>query len=121
MGTTPIEPRALTEREIGVVTRLLSASVAGADDYLAQIPSARVTATWGAGSPSVDVSVPADVASASGVADGIFASGGVTDRTGAPIGEVMLWVERGRLSAIEYAWYTDERPRTLPDPEQIEV
>ncbi|MGX1772547.1 hypothetical protein ACWIGW_10565 [Nocardia brasiliensis] len=121
MGTTPIEPRALTEREIGVVTRLLSAGAAGGHDYLPQIPAARVTATWGVGSPSVDVVVPVELATAAGVTDGIFASGGVTDRVGAPIGEVILWVEHGRLSAIEYAWYTDERPRTLPDPAQIEI
>ncbi|WP_433575497.1 hypothetical protein [Nocardia brasiliensis] len=103
------------------MTRLLSAGVAGSADYLAQIPSARIIATWGAGSPSVDVVVSAASATASGVTDGIFASGGVTDRVGAPIGEVMLWVEHGRLSAIEYAWYADARPTSLPDPAQIEV
>ncbi|MEV6554253.1 hypothetical protein AB0M22_00940 [Nocardia sp. NPDC051756] len=69
----------------------------------------------------MDAVVPADLATASGSPDRIFASGGVTDRDGTPIGEVILWVEHGRLAGIEYAWYTDARPLTLPEPEQIEV
>ncbi|CAM4274740.1 hypothetical protein NONI108955_18235 [Nocardia ninae] len=122
MGTTPIEPRALTELEASVVTTLLSSSgKAGAGDYLAQVPFARVIATWGDGSPSVDLMVPPDVAAVSGSTNGIFIDGGVTDRNGAPIGEVILWVEDGRLGGIEYTWYTDERPKSLPDPSQIEV
>jgi hypothetical protein len=73
----------------------------------------------------LDVLVAADLrdvwAGASGSTDGIFASGAVTDRNGAPIGEIILWVEHGRLSGIEYAWYTDVRPQMLPEPAQIEV
>ncbi|MFI6774285.1 hypothetical protein [Nocardia sp. NPDC050412] len=121
MSSTPIEPRAMTELETGVVTKLLSSGKAGAGDYLAQIPFTQVNATWGVGSPSVDVVVPSGVETASGSTDGIFANGAVTDHNGAPIGEVILWVEHGRLSGIEYAWYTDVRPQTLPEPAQIEV
>lgn len=121
MSSTPIQPRALTELESGVVTKLLSSEKAGAGDYLAQIPFAQVTATWGVGSPSVDLMVPPGAVTASGSTDGIFASGAVTDRSGAPVGEVILWVEHGRLSGIEYAWYTDKRPQALPEPAQIEV
>lgn len=44
-STTPIEPRAPTELETSVVTTLLSSSgKAGADDYLAQVPSTQVIA-----------------------------------------------------------------------------
>ncbi|WP_306361317.1 hypothetical protein [Nocardia sp. CC227C] len=121
MSVTPIQPRALTDLESGVITKLLATSRAGAHDYLRQIPYAQVVATWGIGSPSVDLAVPAEVVAASDSTDGIFASAAVTDRGGAPIGEVILWVEHGRLSGIEYAWYTDERPQALPEPSQIEV
>ncbi|MBF6181957.1 hypothetical protein [Nocardia otitidiscaviarum] len=121
MSVTPIQPRALTDLECGVIAKLLATGRSGAQDYLRQIPDAQVVATWGIGSPSVDVVVPADVVAASDSTDGIFASGAVTDSAGAPIGEVTLWVEHGRLSGIEYAWYTDERPPTLPEPSQIEV
>ncbi|WP_328393671.1 hypothetical protein [Nocardia sp. NBC_00416] len=45
----------------------------------------------------------------------------MTDPVGRPIGEIILWVEAGRLSGIEYAWYTDERPTQLPEPDQIDL
>lgn len=121
MGSTPIRPRSLTDLEAGVIAKLLSAGRAGSAEYLAQIPFSRVVSTWGAGSPSVDVEVRSGVDPAAGSANGIFAEGGVTDRAGTSVGEVILWVEGGWLSGIEYAWYTDERPRSLPDPARIEV
>ncbi|MEU2014345.1 hypothetical protein, partial [Nocardia sp. NPDC019302] len=105
--------------EISVVTKLLSSDAPGATEYLAQVPYAQVVATWGVGSPSVDLSVRPGAVQASGAPDGIFASGAVTDRDGSPIGEVILWVQNGWLSGIEYAWYTDERPRALPEPDRI--
>ncbi|BDU01053.1 MULTISPECIES: hypothetical protein [Nocardia] len=121
MSSTPIPPRALTDLETSVVTKLLSSNAPGASEYLAQVPYSQVVATWGVGSPSVDLAVRPGAVQASGSPDGIFASGAVTDRNGTPIGEVILWVENGWLSGIEYAWYTDERPHTLPEPGQIEL
>ncbi|WP_280313563.1 hypothetical protein [Nocardia abscessus] len=121
MSSTPIPPRALTDLETSVVTKLLSSNAPGAAEYLAQVPYSQVVATWGVGSPSVDLAVRPGAVQASGSPDGIFASGAVTDHNGSPIGEVILWVEHGWLSGIEYAWYTDERPHTLPEPGQVEL
>ncbi|WP_194813417.1 hypothetical protein [Nocardia sp. XZ_19_385] len=120
--STPIEPRALTELEASVVTKLLSFSdKAAAGDYLAQVPFAQVVATWGEGSPSVDLMVPPGVMAASDSTTGIFVEGGVTDRNGASIGEVILWVEDGRLAGIEHTWYSDQRPKSLPHPSQLVI
>lgn len=119
MGSTPIRPRPLTDLEAGVITKLLSVGRRGSAEYMKQIPYAQVVSTWGVGSPSVDVAVGPAAAAAGGVTDGIFVDGAVTDPAGRPIGEVILWVEAGRLSGIEYAWYTDERPAKLPEPDQI--
>jgi hypothetical protein len=121
MSSTPIQPRSLTDLESDVITKLLSVGGTGADEFRTQIPYSQVVATWGVGSPSVDLAVQPGAAQAAGSADGIFANGAVTDRNGSPVGEVILWVENGWLSGIEYAWYTDERPRALPEPAQIEV
>ncbi|MFE7741706.1 hypothetical protein [Nocardia sp. NPDC057455] len=121
MSSTPIQPRMLTDLETSVVTKLLSSGGACAAEYLAQVPYSQVVATWGIGSPSVDLAVRPGAVHASGSPDGIFASGTVTDRNGSPIGEVILWVENGWLSGIEYAWFTDERPRALPEPGRIEL
>ncbi len=121
MSTTPIEPRVLTAREADVITTLLSGEVDGASGYLAQLPFTRVVATWGPGSPSVDLEVLPDAARVSPAADGILADGAVTAPGGAPIGELILWVADGALSAIEYSWYTDERPASLPEIDRIQV
>ncbi|MBF6427022.1 hypothetical protein IU440_20265 [Nocardia cyriacigeorgica] len=99
---------------------MLSSGAPGAREYLAQLPHARVVAAWAVGSPSVDLAVEPGVAPAASM-DGIFASGEVSDRDGTPVGEVLLWVAGGWLSGIEYAWYTDERPRSLPDPSRIHL
>jgi hypothetical protein len=121
MSSTPIQPRPLTDLESDVITKLLSVGGAGADEFRTQIPYSQVVATWGVGSPSVDLAVQPGASQAAGSADGIVANGAVTDRNGSPVGDVILWVENGWLSGIEYAWYTDERPRALPEPAQIEV
>ncbi|MBF6287450.1 hypothetical protein [Nocardia cyriacigeorgica] len=119
--STYVPPRTLTDLEVGVVRKLLSSEVTGASEYLTQVPHARVVATWGVGSPSVDLEVESGPEPASASMDGIFASGDVSDRGGRPVGEVILWVEAGWLSGIEYAWYTDERPHSLPDPSRIRL
>lgn len=121
MSSTPIQPRPLTDLESGVVTKMLSVGGAGADEFRSQIPYSQAVATWGVGSPSVDLAVRPRAAQAPAPADGIFAHAAVTDRNGSPVGEIILWVENGWLSGIEYAWYTDERPRALAEPAQIEI
>jgi hypothetical protein len=41
------------------------------------------------------------------------------DEMGGMMGEVLVWVSGGYLSAIEYAWYTDEAPTELPPTNQL--
>ncbi len=31
----------------------------------------------------------------------------------------LVWVERGRLSALEHAWVTDDPPTEWPEPERV--
>lgn len=121
MAGTPIEPWPLTGLESAVVGKLLAEGGVEAGEYLCQVSQAQVVSTWGEGSPSVDLVVlPGPVRSA-GRADGIIAEGAVSDQYGSPVGELILWVEDGWLSGIEYAWYTDERPVALPDPDRVQV
>jgi hypothetical protein len=41
------------------------------------------------------------------------------DDDGTLLGELLVWVTDGYLSAIEYAWYTDSAPTELPAPRQL--
>jgi hypothetical protein len=43
------------------------------------------------------------------------------DDAGTPIGEVLVWIEDGLLSALEHAWYTDSRPDEFPPASQLRL
>ncbi|WP_206311716.1 hypothetical protein [Streptomyces sp. DASNCL29] len=49
------------------------------------------------------------------------ATGAVKNSSGELVGELLLWVSGGRLSALECSWYTDEAPTALPDPGDVTV
>ncbi|MFX0580098.1 hypothetical protein [Nocardia nepalensis] len=76
MSSTPIQPRMLTDRETSVATKLLSSGATGASEYLAQVPYSQVVATWGVGSPSVDLAVRPGAVQASGVRSRSGGNGG---------------------------------------------
>lgn len=113
-----VEARPLNQNERDVLNVVLGAASPEAAALRAQIEVARVTGRWG-GSPSVDLEVPETFAPAQ-VASGVLpVDAEVVDESGEPVGEILVWVEEGRLSAIEYAWYTDKAPASLPDADRI--
>jgi hypothetical protein len=40
---------------------------------------------------------------------------------GSPIGTMLVWVDDGYISALEYAWVSDEPPIELPEVDQIRL
>ena len=40
---------------------------------------------------------------------------------GDPAGVILVWVEDGRLSGLEYGWYTDDSPAGFPAPDRVTV
>lgn len=116
-------PRALTDRENAMLTHLLSVAFDGAADLLAQIPFAQATGSWGTtvNSPSIDLQVSPSARSAD-CADGLVPiEANIYDGSGEYAGEFLVWVEDGRLSALECATISDEVPTELPDPVQVTV
>jgi hypothetical protein len=122
MSTYPT-PRALTDRERAMLTHLLSVSFDGAADLLAQLPFTQATGSWGTtvNSPSIDLQVSPTVRSADCPDGPIPIEANVYDEAGEYVGEFLVWVENGRLSALEYATISDEAPTELPDPAQVTV
>lgn len=114
--------RPLTEEERGVLHHILSAPFPGAAELREQIAAARVTKNWDpAGSPSIDIFVPADSPKAQ-VSDGpIPTAAQVVDAEGSYLGELIVWITGGRLSALEYSWVTDEPPARLPEVSWIRI
>jgi hypothetical protein len=114
--------RELNDAERSVLRRILEASsIVGATQLLQQISHARVTAVWNRESPSVDIKVSETAGKAElsdGPIPGRFPVKGPSDSY---IGEILVWVTDGRISGLEYAWFTDEPPTQLPDIRAIEV
>jgi hypothetical protein len=112
-------PRSLNSSERAVIEVILSACE-GRDALRSQLEHAQVTGTWAAG-PSIDIQVP-DGLPRHGGADGILPTHAqVRDASGDAVGELLLWVADGNLSALEYAWYADDPPGKLPEAVAVEV
>lgn len=45
----------------------------------------------------------------------------VTDQSGEPVGEVLVWVSGGRMTLLEQAWFTDDPPTTWPSVESVRI
>lgn len=45
----------------------------------------------------------------------------VDDRRGRPAGEVLVWIKSGYVTALEYAWVTDQPPAALPPADAIRI
>jgi hypothetical protein len=101
-----------------LLSRILeSATFPGSQELQAQIPFVKVI---GGTMTMLDLTVEA--APPSAVRNGptpIRAF--VRPGSGEARGELLVWVENGHLRGLEFAWLTDERPATLPAPDDIQI
>lgn len=107
--------RPLSEVERQVLNVMLTQDFPGAVELRAQVNAARVVRICDCGCPTVDLVVDGDVPIAT-----------VTSRTpvnaevaGVVGGGLMVFVDDGRLSGLEYYSAEDEPPRQFPDLDQI--
>lgn len=112
---TPLRPLSSTERS--VVARILNDySGPGAAGLLGQLDSGvmvRGPVTM------LELEVPGAVAPAATPDGPIGIRAIVESPEGEVLGELIIWVQRGFLSGLEYAWYSDDPPDALPDPTRI--
>jgi hypothetical protein len=114
--------RRLTDHERALISRILSVEFAGVMPLRTQLVNASVARSWQpAGSLSFDIQIPPD--SEASPLPGRLApvDARVTGPDGTYIGELLLWVENGRLSAFEYSWITDAPPEQLPEISKVTV
>jgi hypothetical protein len=83
----------------------------------AQVDKAKVIRPWAPGSTSVDLHVPDDSPPCDDLPSPL--SFPIEDDAGTFTGWLLVWLEHGRLSALEHAWVTDEQPTELPPARQI--
>ncbi|MFJ5934243.1 hypothetical protein [Streptomyces sp. NPDC093071] len=115
MAPLPIDPRPLNADERAVLEHVLSAEFAGASSLRSQLDCTEVIAVWGPGSVSVDLRVREPREHAALPEALVHVDAHVHDPSGAYVGEVLVWTDRGAtLAALEFAWVTDEMPTSLP-------
>ncbi|WKK25966.1 hypothetical protein QZH56_10410 [Streptomyces olivoreticuli] len=99
--------------------RILQVDFPGVAELRHQLDQVQVVALWGSNSVSVDLRVADDAPRApipTGVAPVTFT---VIDEEGVLVGEIILWTESGMLSGLEYAWYGDQPPTSLPEVDRM--
>jgi hypothetical protein len=113
-----VDDRALLSQVQQVISRVLSeVPFPGQSALLAQIPFLQIE---GGPITFLTVAVDRDRAPRADFEHGHTPGfAGVFGQDGAPVGTVMVWVKDGYISALEYAWVTDDPPADLPEVEQI--
>ncbi len=105
--------RPLTANERTTLDTLLAADFPGAVELRAQAATARVTGPCGCGCPSVNLEVDRTLPVAE------VADDPVAVEADAPGGGLIVFVDEGRLSCLEYWTVEDEPPAAFPPPERI--
>ena len=118
---TELTPRPLTTDERRVLDLLLSGTFVGADELRQQAAQAMVTGRCDCGCPTVDLSVAQDAPPAPVIGPTAPVEVQVTPVGGEPVGDVLLFVKAGRLSSLEYVYYTDSPPQQWPPADRMTV
>lgn len=107
-------PRDLSDAERNILEYILSADVIGAKELRAQVPFVKVAALWEKDSPSVDFVRTKNVPKTPLTSRVFPVEAEVHDKNGAVVGGIVIWVEAGYVSSLEYWWTTDDPPTELP-------
>lgn len=114
-------PRGLTSAESAVLALMLCVEFPGVDELRVQAGSASVVGGCNCGCPSVAIAVPDDAPLALGLTSRLAPAEGVVSPQGDDVpGEIILFVDDGRLSYLEYVFY-DAPPTGWPAPDRIRV
>lgn len=119
MTSQHLGSRRLTAAESAILSRALDlADFQGRSELQDQVTHAVVT---GGSRFVLDLIVLAVVAPSSAGAGPIPTRVVALGEQSDPLGLVIVWVADGYLSGLEYAWFTDDPPSALPNPEQLVV
>jgi hypothetical protein len=117
------EPRPLSQPELLILTALLAPDFPGAAELRLQLPAVRVVGKCDCGCPTVDLAVPTDVAPSPAQTRARLApvEGRVTPAASELRDDIILFVDDGRLSSLEYVSYDKPRPSEWPPLDRVRV
>jgi hypothetical protein len=112
-------PRPLNHDEHAILGFLLQPELDGVEQLRAQVPGAIVVGKCDCGCPTIDIEVDTNAPS-SGLAGPLSPVGArVSPESDEPIGDVILFLKDGRLSSLEYVYYTDQPPDRWPTLDRL--
>lgn len=117
------EPRPLNEVERSVIDALLTPEFPGSGELRSQTLHAVVVGKCDCGCPTVDISVPVSAPRSDALLKGSLApfEGRVAQLGDEPVGELLLFVNEGYISSLEYVFYVDTPPAEWPNLDRVEV
>ncbi len=110
--------RTISPEEIAVVTAIISSSgLSEGSALLDELDGAMVSheTDW-----ILDVKT-SNAGSGVDFPNGPFPARAFVPSNAAYQGEVIIWIDNGHLSGLEYAWITDNPPTRWPRPDEMEV
>jgi len=117
-----IEPRPLTADEQAILDHLLSLDFEGVEQLRRQAADAAVVGRCDCGCPTIDIKThgePLDVPLPGRLSPVEGRVVPVADEEIA--GDVILFIDDGRLSYLELVWYTETPPTAWPPVERVEL
>jgi hypothetical protein len=116
-----VDPQPLGDRERAVLDFLLRVEYAGVDELRQQAVTAVVVSRCDCGCPTFDVATGPETPAAD-MPDGPAPVGlRIAPVSDEPPGDVILFLKSGRLSSVEYVYYSDRVPSEWPDESRLTV
>jgi hypothetical protein len=116
-----IEPRPLAADERAILDHLLSLEFEGVEQLRRQAAEATVVGRCDCGCPTIEIETTASALAVP--LEGRLApiEGRVLPIADEPSGDVILFVDDGRLSSLELVWYTETPAEAWPPVARVEL
>ena len=114
-----LDPRPLTDHERSVLDRVLSSEFDGVLELRDQARDVQVVGRCDCGCPSVDLRANPNRPKAQATGRLAPVELQVRPRADEPPGNIILFLDDGQLSYLEYVYYTDSPPPSWPTADRL--
>ena len=116
-----LDARPLNDAERRVLGALLEPEFDGVGELRLQAAAVQVVGGCDCGCPTVDLRAGGPPASALRQRRLSPVEGRIAPQDDEPPGEILLFLEEGRIVSMEYVSYTDQAPAAWPAPDRVTV
>ena len=116
-----VDARPLNDAERGVLAALLEPEFDGVRELRQQATALQVVGQCDCGCPTVDLRTGRPAASALRQRRLSPVEGRVAPQHDEPPGEILMFLEDGRIVSMEYVYYTDHPPAAWPELHRVTI